>query len=44
MLTFYHSPSSRSTSVRELIIELGVADQNPHGRGDDPAPGRLGRP
>ncbi|AUH33418.1 glutathione S-transferase family protein [Paracoccus tegillarcae] len=27
MLTFYHSPNSRSTSVAELIDELGIADQ-----------------
>ncbi|MBJ2151647.1 glutathione S-transferase family protein [Paracoccus sp. IB05] len=27
MLTFYHSPNSRSTSVKQLILELGIADQ-----------------
>jgi glutathione S-transferase len=27
MLTFYHSPNSRSTSVKQLILELGAADQ-----------------
>ncbi len=27
MLTFYHSPNSRSTSVMVLIHELGIADQ-----------------
>lgn len=27
MLTFYHSPSSRSTSVKQLILEMGIADQ-----------------
>lgn len=27
MLTFYHSPSSRSTSIKQLILEMGVADQ-----------------
>ncbi|TRW96041.1 glutathione S-transferase family protein [Paracoccus sp. M683] len=27
MLTFYHSPDSRSTSVYQLIEEMGVADQ-----------------
>lgn len=27
MLTFYHAPNSRSTSVRQLIHELGVGDQ-----------------
>ena len=25
MLTFYHAPNSRSTSIRQLILELGVA-------------------
>ena len=27
MLTFYHAPNSRSTSVLQLLHELGVADQ-----------------
>ncbi|PQV58955.1 glutathione S-transferase [Defluviimonas denitrificans] len=27
MLTFYHAPNSRSTSIRQLILELGVADK-----------------
>ena len=27
MLTFYHAPNSRSTSINQLIHELGVADQ-----------------
>lgn len=27
MLTFYHSPNSRSTSVKQLILEMGVADR-----------------
>ena len=27
MLTFYHSPNSRSTSIKQLILELGVADK-----------------
>lgn len=27
MLTFYHSPNSRSTSIAQLIEELGVTDQ-----------------
>ncbi|RWR27304.1 glutathione S-transferase family protein [Sinirhodobacter populi] len=27
MLTFYHAPNSRSTSVKQLILELGIADQ-----------------
>lgn len=27
MLTLYHSPNSRSTSVKQLILELGVTDQ-----------------
>lgn len=27
MLTFYHAPNSRSTSVMQLLHELGVADQ-----------------
>ncbi len=27
MLTFYHSPNSRSTSIKQLILELGIADQ-----------------
>ena len=27
MLTFYHSPNSRSTSVAQLIAEMGVTDQ-----------------
>ena len=27
MLTFYHAPASRSTSIRQLILELGVTDQ-----------------
>ena len=27
MLTFYHSPNSRSTSVMVLLHELGVTDQ-----------------
>lgn len=27
MLTFYHAPNSRSTSVRQLIVEMGVQDQ-----------------
>ena len=27
MLTFYHSPNSRSTSVKHLLLELGIADQ-----------------
>lgn len=27
MLTFYHSPQSRSTSIKVLLHELGVADQ-----------------
>ncbi|RWR31889.1 glutathione S-transferase family protein [Sinirhodobacter populi] len=27
MLTFYHSPNSRSTSVKQLILELGIEDQ-----------------
>lgn len=27
MLTFYHSPKSRSTSVKQLILELGITDQ-----------------
>lgn len=27
MLTFYHAPNSRSTSVAQLIVELGASDQ-----------------
>ncbi|WP_112312025.1 glutathione S-transferase family protein [Pseudogemmobacter bohemicus] len=27
MLTFYHAPNSRSTSVKQLILELGISDQ-----------------
>lgn len=27
MLTFYHSPNSRSTSIKQLILELGAADE-----------------
>lgn len=27
MLTFYHAPQSRSTSVKQLILELGIQDQ-----------------
>ncbi|MGV6873794.1 glutathione S-transferase family protein [Pseudochelatococcus sp. B33] len=27
MLTFYHAPKSRSTSVKQLILELGIEDQ-----------------
>lgn len=27
MLTFYHSPNSRSTSIRQLILEPGVGDK-----------------
>jgi len=27
MLTFYHAPNSRSTSIRQLILELGVGDK-----------------
>ncbi|MFD1794782.1 glutathione S-transferase family protein [Paracoccus aurantiacus] len=27
MLTFYHAPNSRSTSVKQLLIELGAEDQ-----------------
>ena len=27
MLTFYHSPNSRSTSIKQLILELGASDK-----------------